>query len=121
VHATHSFWDVKDDTGQELIISGGPNILQGTEYLNVGWSSPANAGANASGKIWYDTGTSAAECAYAEGVEFFAYLFPNNTVKYNPTNGPNSNSLARYLGNQAGLYPTKPPGAFGWDYLLYPF
>jgi RHS repeat-associated protein len=120
-HGTHSFWDIKDDIGQEYIVTGGPSNNDGTGFLNVSWPTPSKAGLNANGKLWYDTGTSAGNCLFAEGIEFFAYLYPNDTVTYNARTGPNSNSLARYLGNQAGLFPTKPPGAFGWDYPLYPW
>jgi len=35
-HMTHAFWYVQGSDEKQIIISGGPNNLNGTAYLNVG-------------------------------------------------------------------------------------
>jgi hypothetical protein len=46
-------------------------------------------------------------------------LWPNNTIKYRPVTGPNSNTFAHWLGVRAAIYDfPAPPGAYGWNYPL---
>ena len=123
VGATHSFWFVQNNQGNQYIVSAGPTRSgAGGDYgaLNI-WGqdkpvndSTKNSGANkASDLTHWSSGSSPANCDAVDKLLAAALAFPNNSIPYNPL-GPNSNSAAALLGRVAGFGATAPPGAFGW-------
>lgn len=116
---THSYWYVQDSTGIPHSWSGEPtplvNIVRRSVvfYLNEMQDYPGNGPAN--GTTWYDTGLSSSNCNAADTLVLGAESWPNYGILYNPF-GPNSNSAAHYIGNEAGLFISPPPGAIGWYY-----
>src|SRR5487761_1038086 len=116
----HSYWYLQDSMGTQEWVSGEPELRHipytyfWVAYLNLVYDYPPDAPSN--GTTWYDTGLSSDNCSAADGLVQAAAIWPNDTVGYNPL-GPNSNSLAHWLAEQAGLgYVTSPPRAIGWYY-----
>jgi len=122
--ANHSFWWIQDETGLHHVISGGPsdfrlgkpgnvfgylNVFQAIGDINL----PEFPKDNSMRSTWFDSGTSTGVCYNADTMRFYADIYPNNSIPYILT-GPNSNSLARFLGANSGFFPTMPPRAVGW-------
>ena len=117
--ATHSFWYVQDETGTQYVVSGGPTG-PGSGYLNVGISKNVTTGVdNVSAHTSWDSGLSSGICDKVDNLLGAARSFPNNSIQYQPIHGPNSNSVAKYLGRAGGFYPPPPAGSYGWNYPLF--
>jgi RHS repeat-associated protein len=114
--AIHTFWLVEDRTETSYIFSGYPT--DDLAYLN----------AYASNNIFTGTDNVFANSLYivpyiyCQGVRQMisaANTWPQNLINYNPALGPNSNSVANYLGQQGGItVPFNLPifgTAFGWS------
>jgi len=121
--ATHAFWWVQTRTGAHYIISGGYQEYeeQGTKvrYLKA-WAEPGDSnGKDDSGDaVAWNSGLSRALCDAIDQMIAAAKSYPSHTTPYNAPRGPNSNSMARYVGEAGGLSPTPPPlahtaGAWG--------
>ncbi len=117
--ADHSFWWVQNRKGQRFIISGGPDKIDGVEYLRI-WTKSGDAnGMDNSGQrlAWSSTlRPSRSDCDSVDRMLAAADSFPKGRIKYDPFNGPNSNSAARYIGGSGGFSPNRPSAlAFGWE------
>jgi hypothetical protein len=44
-----------------------------------------------------------------------AQRWQNDTTQYGWGTAPNSNTVAHMIGMNGGLFPSAPPGAFGWN------
>jgi hypothetical protein len=80
----------------------------GSVHLNVGFNIDGG-----DGQIVFDS-SSTAVCTGAALLQVSAANYPNFTIHYIPFPGPNSNSVARYLGSTGEFYPSPPFGASGW-------
>jgi hypothetical protein len=54
-------------------------------------------------------------CAAVDRMRSAGRDFPKDTVPYGRVLGPNSNSVARYIGTQGGSNPTGPLDAVNWS------
>jgi len=107
---THSSWCVQDGSLlPPTRISAGPQPpCPGpgcASFLNV-WEIPWGGCDGATWATFYG-------CDKVDLLKQAARAWPNNTMQYVPW-GPNSNTAARMLGEQAGLFTSMPPGAIGW-------
>jgi RHS repeat-associated protein len=118
VHATHSFWYIKDASGLSWILSAGPSNPNGSGFLNAFRSNNVDTGVdNVSASVWFKTEVSPSNCWRAETMLGFDMGWPNNTVTYHPIVGPNSNSFAKFLSKAGGLsVDPPPPGSYGWEF-----
>lgn len=116
----HSFWWVQTRTGQQYIVSAGPTGANGSGSLNVwvdkgstGTHYPAdNSGASSAFSTPCDDST--AVCDGVDKLLGAANTYPNNTIDYGWF-GPNSNSVAHYLGQAGGFDPPQPPKTPYWS------
>ena len=117
---THSFWYVQDTLGNQYTVSGGPDALNNAS-LDV-WINPnVNSGVdNVSATTSWNSGLSADNCNGSDNLMTAAGIWPQGTIPYSPYPGPNSNTVANYLGTQGGFSPPKPFGAYGWNAPLPP-
>jgi hypothetical protein len=124
--AVHTFWWVQGDiNGQaaDFILSAGPwpPGSSGVQYLDV-FPTPGNDngnGDNSKQHLVWSSGVSSTLCAQVDAMISAAKSFPNNTILYNAVGllglgGPNSNSVASYLGLVGGFAPVPPRTAYGW-------
>ena len=113
--ATHSFWYLQDSLGNQQIVSGGPTGPNGDGFLNV-WPNPDinNAVDNVSATTSWNSGLSSGNCNGTEDLLTAADTWPQDTIPYSPL-GPNSNSVANYLGQAGGFSPSPPWGSYGWN------
>ena len=63
---------------------------------------------------------SSENCSSVDAMIAAANGWPQNTIPYNPTSGPNSNSAAHDLGNAGSFNPSAPPGSIGWNTPVVP-
>jgi RHS repeat-associated protein len=113
----HAFWWVQDRSGQQHIVSGGPTGPVGTGYLNI-WNDWGSTGTHFPTDNSGDTTAFASElspevCAKVDKLLRAANSYPNGTIEYYGQ-GPNSNSIAHYLGDAGGFNPPPPPDSLGW-------
>ena len=113
--ANHAFWWVQDRSGQRHIISGGPSKPTGIQFLN-GWvvDGDKNGDDNSTAATSFNSGSSAFNCLSVDLMLAAAKGFPSEKIGYNPQDGPNSNSFARFIGRVGGFNPKRPPRALGW-------
>ena len=119
---THSFWWVQDRHNQWWVLDGGPALPAPIFGFLVDWITSGYIGhypednAETSG-TWFDSGCSAQVCNAVDRMINADENWPPTPfgipIWYNPL-GPNSNSFARYIGQQGGFNPSEPPGAVGW-------
>lgn len=118
VGATHSFWWVQDSTGQQYILSGGPQTYAAstTQFLEI-WAVPGNVNGkdNVGQKTAWESGLASSLCDQIDRMVGAAKRFPRHSIFCDPIFGPNSNSAAAYLAHVATFWPTAPPGALGWN------
>jgi hypothetical protein len=117
----HSFWFVQDENGTQYVIDAGPTGPYGTGFLND-WIVQGTTGHypedNEGAGTWYDSGWSCQVCGQVGrmlGAAFEYYFSVNNSIKYHGILGPNSNSFARWNGEEGWFYPSSPPDAQAWD------
>jgi RHS repeat-associated protein len=116
VGATHSFWYVQGSSGTQYIISGGPWPINGHTDLDVWVNQNLHSGVdNVSSTTSWNSGLSSNNCSGVDNLINTANNWPQNTIPYNPQNGPNSNSAAHNLGTAGGFSPPAPPGSIGWN------
>ena len=118
---THSFWYVQDTIGNQQIVSGGPAGQNGNRFLDV-WTNPDvnSAVDNVSATTSWNSGLSSGNCNGTEDLLTAADTWPQDTIPYLSL-GPNSNSVANYLGQAGGFSPSPPSGSFGWNIpILFP-
>jgi RHS repeat-associated protein len=120
---THAFWFVQDRNSQWFVIDGGPAWPYPPFGYLVDWITPgivssqyAADNAETSG-TWFDSGVSCQVCSRVDQLESAAREWPPvpSGIWYRPVFGPNSNSFARYIGEQGDFHPTRPPGSQAWD------
>ena len=125
--ATHSFWFVLDSTGTHHILDGNRDAPKGfrglfTGYLDV-YDTPGLVSTRTPADnslvptIWLQASSST--CSGVDTMvavaDFYQSFQTYVKIKYNPL-GPNSNTVARYLGNSGGFFPPPPPGSIGWGH-----
>ena len=112
IGATHSFWYVQDSLGNQAIISGGPQ----SGFLDVftNWNNPQAGVDNGSASTTWNSGVSANSCGGTDALVTAAQDWPQDTIPYS-WSGPNSNSVANYLGTVGGFNPPAPPVSVGWN------
>jgi YD repeat-containing protein len=126
---THSFWWVQDSAESQYIIAGARDPEGKQEYLNV-WLSfpnaPHNPGDKLSSTTWYYSSVDPSQCYGVDLMLDQAIAFQNFRIHYDKKEavyGPNSNSVARWLGrvglqgkdgNEGNGIIDPPPGAYGW-------
>lgn len=54
-------------------------------------------------------------CGFVDQMLNKAREFPPLTIEYGGLNGPNSNTVARVIGEAGSFRPAKPTGACGWE------
>jgi RHS repeat-associated protein len=121
VGGTHSFWWVQDQSDTQYIIAGAREFMGKQGYLNLTLSYPSdpfNPSDTLSSPTWYQSKLNTSECYGVNLMLAQIPLFHNFTIQYNLTEalyGPNSNSIARWMG-LVGLQGIigPPPGAYGW-------
>src|SRR5439155_8710848 len=125
----HSFWWIQTSDQHQYTISGGPTGSLGRGTLNVFVSEGSTNNKfpkdNSGDSTAFDTGLSPEVCGKVDKLKAAADSFPNGKIDYKRPPGPNSNSVAHYLGQQAGFNPTAPPNTgkypghtpseCGWD------
>lgn len=124
--ATHAFWWVQDVQGQRFVIDGGPSNGDVPPWGNlVDWMTQGDvsrryADDNAAlAGTWFDSGLSSAVCGQVSALEVTAEDWNSSLSQRNQywaVPGPNSNSFARYIGEQGLFNPTAPPGSVGWSH-----
>jgi YD repeat-containing protein len=126
--ANHAFWYIVDENGQNHVISAGPppgftifrlgklDIFEfnGTESKRFAADNIFTA------NQWRPQVTSESTCYNTDDMQFYIDTFPNNIINYKIL-GPNSNSVAHYLGKMAFLAPTAPPRTVGWNVSIWGF
>jgi RHS repeat-associated protein len=117
VGATHSFWYVQGSDGKQHVLSGGPSVTK--PQLLKAWPSEdvRSRVDNVTASTWFDSGCAPGHCAgvdrMVEATGSFNQQFAGTL--YDPRHGPNSNTVARYLGNIGNFEPSGPPGSeYGW-------
>ena len=114
IGATHSFWYVQDTIGNQSIVSGGPTGPNGDGFLDIWVSSDINGRVdNVFAHTSWDSGMSADNCNKSDNLMTAADTWPQDTIPYQPP-GPNSNTVAHYLGVAGGFSTGRPSGAWGW-------
>jgi len=116
----HAYWWVKDDKGS-VTFSGEPQNQSGTgpygHLIIESGVDPANGHTGPTG----DYGCSSDLCDNDRRLRRAVDYFPSYLM-YAPVTGPNSNSVARYLGDSGQFSPLDAPTfgikAAGWDYLI---
>jgi len=107
---THSQWYVQNSSGQQFIITGGPS----GGFLNV-WSVPVSPNPQPDNStVGWTAPPSAGLCQAVDNMLKAANAWPNDTLPYN-WQGPNSNTIARSVGQAGGFNPPPPPGSTGWN------
>jgi hypothetical protein len=109
---------------EDFTIDGGPsnesncpgNCGNLTNWLTYGDTEHYGQPSSTAGLDW-DSGSDPALCVRVEKVFDFATSWDSSRYAY-ALLGPNSNTFARYAGLAAGFYPSAPPSAPGWDYVL---
>src|SRR5262249_17932109 len=114
----HAFWWIQTPSGQRYTISGGPDkgsleTLARNSYLNV-WPTPGDVNAkfpkdNSGDAVAFDSGTSFAVCGQVLALLSAARHYQNGTIPYRAPAGPDSNTIAHWLGTQGGFSPSAPP------------
>jgi hypothetical protein len=118
---THSYWYVQDSSGYQQRWSGEPTPLvypwEHWVYYYLNEIRDYYEDGPANGTTWFDTGVTTDACTNADALVSSAESWPNYSILYNPL-GPNSNSAAHRLAEEAGLAWefAAPPGAIGWYY-----
>ena len=122
---THSFWEVKDLAQHPLVIAGVRESRKGKAYLDVHVDNPnhpSNPQDVLTAPAWFTSPKSLDVCFNVENMLATAYVYPNYKVPYpfiNAAIGPNSNSVARYIGDSGfWVILVPPPGAVGWFTLI---
>jgi RHS repeat-associated protein len=117
VSATHSFWYVQDSLGNQSVVSGGPSNGSLDVWTNDDISGQTD---NTSATTSWNSGVSSDNCNGADDLLTAADTWPQNTIPYSPL-GPNSNSVANYMGQAGGFNPSAPSGSVGWNTpILFP-
>ena len=111
---THAFWYVQGSDEKQIIISGGPNNLNGTAYLNVGAIPTYVGDPELLAPVWWKSPLSCDICTAVDNMLKGANTWPQNKIPYF-WKGPNSNGSANYFGSVGGFFPTAPPESTGWD------
>ena len=106
----HTYWDTKYGSDEQFV-SGYPDDTYYISSLNVGFNYDTGEG----GVAW-PSGSSTENCPKLKKLKDAASKWPNFSIPYNAVLGPNSNSAARYLGEAGGFNPTRPTGAWGWNW-----
>lgn len=120
---THAFWWVQDRNSDWWVIDGGPALPAPVFGYLVDWITQGTVSrkypadnAETSG-TWFDSGVSCQVCDQVDWLIDAARDWPPTPfgIWYHPITGPNSNSFARYVGEQGGFHPSPPPGSQAWD------
>ncbi len=125
--ATHAFWWIQDVWGQRFVIDGGPSngdtppwgdLIDWITLGDVSRRYPAD-NADLAG-TWFNSGCSCSICGQVSALEAAAEDWPPvpSGIPYNPLVGPNSNTFARYVGEEGLFNPSRPPGAVGWGHSI---
>jgi len=120
------FWWVQDMWGQRFVVEGGPskgdippcgNLRDWVTLGNVSSRYPAD---NTLAGTWFNSGVSSRVCDQVTALLYAAKSWPPKpgAIPYNPFGGPNSNSFARYIGEQGLFNPTAPPGSVRWGHSI---
>jgi hypothetical protein len=110
---THAFWYVQDSSGVQYILSGGPN----GSSLGVWASTDLTSGEDkASDPTFFSSEVSCSICGGVDSMVSAAKGFPQGAIEYSPAGGPNSNSVAYWLGSIGGFESrmTAPPNTMAW-------
>ena len=110
---THAFWYVQDSSGSRYILSGGPD----GKWLGAWSSTNLTSGSDrASDPTFFDSGLSNGVCGGVDAMVSAVTEFPKSTFTYSPGGGPNSNTVAFWLGSIGGFESrmTAPPNTQAW-------
>jgi len=110
----HAFWYVQGSDGKQLFLQAGPE----RGALNA-WPVPIEKQRDDwKASVWFDSGLSANVCERVDHMIYQTSKWPQGQIQYDPRNGPNSNSAARYLGQDKFSFPHPPSNWLGWDMRL---
>jgi len=111
---THAFWYAQGSDGKQCILSGGP--AGSPQTLNVWINLDIKGGSdNVSAPVWWDSGLSERNCKGVDAMINVARRWPQDTIRYDPVKGPNSDTLAHILALFGGFFPSPPPGTMAWE------
>jgi YD repeat-containing protein len=117
----HYYWWVKLQSGYETSIEGEPENPNG-HLGKSDWGRVTVVEVyDPNQEYFHDYGCSSDNCSKIDLMRHAEANFKSRPNTYHPYNGPNSNSVARYLGTRAadfavpGWPPTDPPGAKAWS------
>ncbi len=111
VGGTHSFWELNNN-GDHHTYSGEPT----RNWHSDSRLNPQQDIDPATDPEFSPDSYPSLDCQLVEDMIASFSSWPQNTIPYDPSGfaSPNSNSFARYLGEQGYLSPSPPPGALGW-------
>ena len=128
LNKTHAFWYIYDINAQTFVIDGGPSngdvppwgdLVDWVTLGNVSSRYPADNASLAG--TWFDSGFSSKVCGQVAALEVTAEDWNSSLSSRNPywaVGGPNSNSFARYVGEEGLFNPTAPPGSEAWSHTI---